>query len=63
MCGAFCCWFCLLGFCFVSFFPPSKFVASVEVFGELHITIKCPTLYYKIKFNSIKIPWMVQVLV
>lgn len=38
-------WCVLLGFF------SSKFVASVEVFGELHITIKCPTLYYKIKLN------------
>lgn len=54
MCGVV--WFGF--FCF-----PSKFVASVEVSGELHITIKCPTLYYKIKLNNIKIPRVVQVLV
>jgi len=57
MCGVFCYLFV------VGFFFSYKFVALVEVFGELHITIKCPTLYYKIKLNNIKIPWVVQVLV
>lgn len=41
----------------------SEFVVSIEVLGELHVTIKCPTLYYKIKLNNIKTPWVMQVLV
>lgn len=49
--------------CVVVFLFSSRFVASVEVFGDPPITIKCPTLCYKIKLNNIEIPRVVQVLV
>lgn len=35
-----------------SVFLPSLWL-SVEVVGEVHIAIKCPTLYYKIKLIDI----------